>query len=180
MNKPYSTQEVEVMRSMYENGNSLQSISDATGRSIFGIYYRLKKLGVVMRAAKPLARRGGRKAGFSHTEESRRKMSEIAKSRGPNHNWFVDGRGKERDSNRKREMDRFEYKMWREKVFNRDSFTCVSCNQVGGILNADHIVPWSINSSLRYCVENGRTLCTQCHKKTPTYGKNISSQVAAF
>ena len=30
------------------------------------------------------------------------------------------------------------YKLWREKVFERDKFTCQNCKKIGGKLNADH------------------------------------------
>jgi 5-methylcytosine-specific restriction endonuclease McrA len=33
-------------------------------------------------------------------------------------------------------------------------------------LEADHIKPWAHYSSLRYAVNNGRTLCRSCHIKT--------------
>lgn len=64
------------------------------------------------------------------------------------------------------------YKIWRVKVFVRDNYTCQICKKRGNIdLNADHIKPFSIFPSLRYKVENGRTLCVPCHRKTPTFGK---------
>jgi 5-methylcytosine-specific restriction endonuclease McrA len=36
--------------------------------------------------------------------------------------------------------------------------------------NADHIKPWCKHPELRYDLNNGRTLCVECYKKTPTYG----------
>jgi 5-methylcytosine-specific restriction endonuclease McrA len=62
-----------------------------------------------------------------------------------------------------------EYKQWREAVFRRDRFTCVWCGQKGGALHADHIKPFANYPKLRLTVSNGRTLCVECHKKTPTY-----------
>ena len=35
----------------------------------------------------------------------------------------------------------------------------------GSKLNADHIKPFSLYPELRLIVENGRTLCVDCHKK---------------
>ena len=66
-----------------------------------------------------------------------------------------------------------EYKLWRVAVFKRDNWTCIWCNdRTGGNLNADHIKSFSLHPELRLKVENGRTLCIPCHKKTKTYGWN--------
>lgn len=67
---------------------------------------------------------------------------------------------------RKRDMSTTKYKEWRLSVFVRDNYTCVFCAQRGGDLNADHIKPWAYFPDLRYDVDNGRTLCLGCHKKT--------------
>jgi len=63
-----------------------------------------------------------------------------------------------------------EYKLWRLAVFERDNWTCRFCGQVGGKLNADHIKPFALFPELRFAIDNGRTLCLECHKKTDTYG----------
>lgn len=57
-----------------------------------------------------------------------------------------------------------EYKTWRTKVFQRDDFTCQLCGEHGGKLNAHHIVPFAKDKSKRTDVENGITLCEDCHK----------------
>jgi 5-methylcytosine-specific restriction endonuclease McrA len=61
------------------------------------------------------------------------------------------------------------YKAWRLAVFERDHYTCVWCDQRGGMLNADHIKPFSSHPRLRFTLSNGRTLCVPCHKKTSSY-----------
>lgn len=63
------------------------------------------------------------------------------------------------------------YAKWRVKVFERDGYTCQDCGTKGGTLNADHIFPFAHFPELRLAVENGRTLCEDCHKKTPSFGQ---------
>lgn len=58
------------------------------------------------------------------------------------------------------------YKEWRRSVFERDNYTCVWCNQHGRDLNADHIKPFAFFEELRFDINNGRTLCVPCHRKT--------------
>ena len=62
-----------------------------------------------------------------------------------------------------------EYRLWRESVFKRDKYTCVWCGEVGGKLNADHIKPFAYYPELRFAIDNGRTLCVECHKTTESY-----------
>lgn len=70
-----------------------------------------------------------------------------------------------------------EYREWRMKVFRRDRFACV----IGGFshgkkLHADHIKSFAKYPELRLEVNNGRTLCWDCHKKTDTYGRPKGKQ----
>jgi len=61
------------------------------------------------------------------------------------------------------------YKEWRLVVFTRDNFTCVGCRKVGVYLEAHHIKSWAKYPKLRYKVNNGITLCKDCHKLTSNY-----------
>lgn len=64
-----------------------------------------------------------------------------------------------------------EYRLWREAVFERDCYTCVFCgDNKGGNLNADHIKRFADYPELRFAIDNGRTLCEDCHKTTDTWG----------
>lgn len=58
-----------------------------------------------------------------------------------------------------------EYKIWRKKVFERDNYTCRCCSQYGGDLEAHHIAHFAVHESLRFDVNNGLTLCVECHKE---------------
>lgn len=63
----------------------------------------------------------------------------------------------------------FEYKEWRKAVKQRDNYTCVWCGAIEN-LQADHIKPFAFFPELRFNVNNGRTLCYDCHRKTDTWG----------
>lgn len=67
-----------------------------------------------------------------------------------------------------------EYRLWREAVFSRDNWTCQECNTRGGELHPHHLKPFSLFPELRFSIANGKTLCAPCHRKTDTYGSNIS------
>lgn len=95
-----------------------------------------------------------------HTEEFKQRLRE--------RNW----RGGVTPINKliRRSID---YKLWRESVFKRDNYQCIwGGKEHGNNLNADHIKPFALYPELRFAIDNGRTLCKDCHKKTNTYGWN--------
>ena len=111
--------------------------------------------------------------GKTHSDEVRKKLSEIAKKQWENGQF---GRGKESQSWKGgvtpiREAMRKckEYRLWKIAVFTRDDKTCIWCGSKKNI-EADHIKPFCLYPELRFSIDNGRTLCRDCHKKTSTYG----------
>ena len=66
-----------------------------------------------------------------------------------------------------------DYKDWRISVFTRDRFTCVNCGETHTYLTAHHIKSFAHYPELRFDVNNGMTLCEECHSKTDNYkGRN--------
>jgi hypothetical protein len=56
-----------------------------------------------------------------------------------------------------------EYIKWRNEVFNKNDYTCQCCLNRGGKLQAHHINNFSTYEDERFDVNNGITLCVECH-----------------
>ncbi len=67
-----------------------------------------------------------------------------------------------------------EYKEWRIKIFSRDNWTCQGCQKRGIYLEAHHIKNIASFPELVYELENGVTLCLDCHKIADKYRKKLS------
>jgi len=100
--------------------------------------------------------------GHTHSPEVREKIRQNIKVYNGKDHWNWKG-GKKRQ---RPELNGVKYKDWRIHVFTRDDFTCQSCGQYGGYLEADHVMPVSLFPEQMYDPLNGRTLCRPCHMKT--------------
>ena len=70
------------------------------------------------------------------------------------------------DDERYRRRRFFEYNEWVVSVHSKCDYTCFICEVRGApILHAHHIVPYSKDEGLRTDLENGVTLCKECHIK---------------
>lgn len=110
----------------------------------------------------------GKKLSF----ETRKRQSETQKRRvaeGRN-NFYIDGRTPINKAIR----HSVEFKFWKDSVFQRDNFTCQECGARSGngkavYLHAHHIKSFAHYPKLRFDLNNGKTLCKDCHKKTDTF-----------
>ena len=94
--------------------------------------------------------------------------------RGENSHFWKGGVTKDNEVLRKSAK----YRNWRIKVFERDKYTCQNCGQIGGFLQADHINPFAYFPELRFDLDNGRTLCLNCHYQTDTYGSKAFKYIS--
>lgn len=79
---------------------------------------------------------------------------------------LTDEQRKDRIDRIDRVMDSPEYRKWRWTIFRRDDFTCQMCGKkISGTLEAHHIKSWKEYPESRYDIDNGVTLCEECHKK---------------
>lgn len=110
-------------------------------------------------------KRPSNRTGKRHTEEVRRKISEVTRertARGEQHYAYSHGQH-QRDREDRRSV---EYKHWRDAVYARDEYTCQHCGDgQGGNLQAHHIKSYADFPELRYTIENGVTLCRNCHER---------------
>lgn len=94
------------------------------------------------------------------SDETKKKLS-YSHSKEKHYRWNQDRKSVKHD----RRNDG-EYKQWRKEVRKRDRNICQlkddTCSEK---IITHHIIPWSINTELRYCVENGIVLCSNHHPK---------------
>lgn len=84
---------------------------------------------------------------------------------------LTDEQRKDRIDRIERVMDSPEYRKWRWTVFRRDNYTCQICGKkVSGHIEAHHIKSWKDYPDLRYDIDNGITLCKECHKEIHKVG----------
>jgi len=99
----------------------------------------------------------GYMAGRIVSIETRRKASESQAGK-LNHNWKG---GISYRANRK--QIGYLYENWKKEVLIRDSSNCTICNKFCLYAIVHHIRPVSLFPELTYIVENGKTVCYDCH-----------------
>ena len=128
-----------------------------------------------------------RQLGKKVSEETKRKMSEIAKKNGFG-KWMKGRNLREKSFLWKGgKMENYpenikirkssEYYFWRKSIFERDNFRCQKCRKSGGYLIAHHINNFADFPELRLVMDNGITLCKNCHNDFhKRYGRNNNTK----
>ncbi|MBC6982876.1 HNH endonuclease [Caulobacter sp. 17J80-11] len=105
--------------------------------------------------------RGSEKGHTRATDDARQKMSTAKKDRflgADNPNWKGGQPTVDPDRNR------YRAKAWVRAVKSRDGWRCVKCGSQTH-LHAHHIKRWKEHPELRYDLNNGVTLCFDCHEE---------------
>ena len=132
----------------------------------------------------------GNKLTFGHTKSCGCLLSNICSKRMKELSKYQKGKNHPRwnpnitDEERNKRYKEFRVSKWRNKVYKRDNYTCQRCkDNQGGNLNAHHIYSWTTHPKLRYIVNNGITLCKECHKNFHHkygYGNNTKKQLTKY
>lgn len=133
----------------------------------------------------------GTKEYFKKNPIALKRLSETAMKntrRGPDSNFWRGGISKHNLTKQIRTL--YEYKKWRSDVFQRDGWTCKTCGKNSTYVVAHHKIAFSyllhtnlikstqdaIKCPLLWDVNNGVTLCLDCHKLTDNYGYKINKR----
>jgi len=111
------------------------------------------------------------------TKQTRKKISNSLK--GEKSNLWKGGISEEHEKIR----HGIEFRLWRESVFARDNWTCQKCGNRKVYLHPHHILNFAEYPELRFDIDNGITLCKDCHMKFHTkYGRecNTKEQLKEF
>lgn len=198
--KMFSESDKLKMVELYNSGLSLKEVGDTFSITMASVLNILKKKGIKTRSKSEgnvlkwqndefrenqINKKKGKSSGALGKNWEVSKIVKRPNNTGENNpNWRG---GKTKLSFQIRNS--VEYSFWRMSVFKRDFFTCQHCgakNKKGEkyVFDADHIYPFSkilddfnitsieeaVSCEKLWDIENGRTLCRDCHIKTDTYG----------
>ena len=92
--------------------------------------------------------------GKHHTKEANEKnrLAHLGKYDGSNNHFWKGGSAN----------------WWKKQVLRKDNYTCKICGMQDyqeGFLEADHIKQKALYQEIKWDINNGQTLCPNCHKR---------------
>lgn len=98
--------------------------------------------------------------------------------KGINNPHYIQNRTKLKTPFQKLRRSSLSFKNWRNSIFERDDYTCLNCNQKSRKnrhlnIQAHHIKPFSKYPDLMFDINNGITLCEDCHNNTKNIEENF-------
>lgn len=171
----------------YKRLNSTYKVAKELGISRDKVKRRLKELGELNTQSQAAKNRSTSNFSYVRTEQHRKNLSEIAKSRIGNKNPFF---GKKHSEDTKEKLSEYakqrtadrnpnykngsyqrrprdfkisEFTPIRNFVFNRDDYTCKYCGCIGGHMHAHHTIPYWVKPEAFLDTMNLITVCTKCH-----------------
>jgi hypothetical protein len=107
----------------------------------------------------------------SHTQSCGCILSEMKGENHPSWNPLLT------DEDRKNRRNSSAVENWRTQVFARDGYTCQVCHRKGVYLNAHHKDGWCWCVDRRFDVDNGISLCKECHNLFhASYGRTNNTE----
>lgn len=141
----------------------------------FGVEHNMQIPNIVQKSKETCIKKYGCES-YTQTAEYREKQS------GENSPVWKGDNAKHRRTDR----DIPEYRDWRKSVFGRDLYTCQCCGARNGNghyvrLEAHHIMNYNDYPEHRFDVNNGITLCQNCHIAFHSdYGKKFNNQYQLY
>lgn len=156
-------QQKEKMVQVYQSTLSVVQTASILGIGKNKTRKILKELGVLLTISEYAKRRIGEKNSFfgqKHSDFNKQRQSTFMKSRlgvlNPN---YKNGKY----IRRPRDFKNAEFTKVRNRVFNRDNYTCQITGIKGGHLHAHHLIPYWVCPEAFYDMENIITVTTEVH-----------------
>lgn len=148
-------------------------IAKETGCVVSTVYVALVRFDIPKRSRKEA--RKGIKFSDSHLTNIRKNNIKMAKFHSGKNHWnWQGGKTTETEKQRSKIKGSPEYRNWRKSVLEHDGYKCQSCG-VSKNLHVHHKLSQSMFSHLRFDVDNGITLCSNCHFKLHSLENRVNS-----
>lgn len=156
-------QDLEKIAILYRNNLSVIETAIVMNLGKNRIRNELKKMGILLTLSEYAKLRKGEKNHFygkKHNSEVRARLSEHAKTRTAKRNPNYKNGNYVR---RPRDFKISQFTPIRNKVYNRDNYTCQITGIKGGHLHAHHLIPYWVCKDAFFDIDNLITVSTKAH-----------------